>query len=121
MKIKKQFLFFVLVGLFCAAVDIMTAKTLVYAGIYYGIAVTIGFLLGLVVNYLLHAKITFQATSSHATMMKFGVVVGINYMFTLLLSYFSVRITGDFLAGKLLSLPVVAVNGFLLSRYWVFK
>ncbi|RLM49624.1 GtrA family protein, partial [Halobellus sp. Atlit-31R] len=23
--------------------------------------------------------------------------------------------------GKLLSLPLVAVNGYLLSKYWIFK
>ncbi|WP_426075817.1 GtrA family protein [Janthinobacterium sp. PSPC3-1] len=110
-----------MVGVFCALIDILSAKALVYAGMYYGSAVTIGFLLGLVANYVLHAKITFKVASSHATMMKFGVVVAINYGFTLLLSYFSMQLTGDFLAGKLLSLPVVAANGFLLSKYWVFK
>jgi len=25
------------------------------------------------------------------------------------------------LPGKLLSLPVVAVNGFFLSKHWIFK
>ena len=121
MMIKNQFLFFVLVGFFCALIDILAAKVLVYFGIYYGVAVSIGFMIGLLANYVLHAKITFQAVSSRSTVTRFGVVVVINYAFTLLLSYFSVQITGDFLTGKLLSLPVVAVNGFLLSRYWVFK
>lgn len=121
MIIKKQFLFYVMVGVLCALIDILTAKILVHFGAYYGIAISVGFALGLIVNYLLHAKITFQATSSHLTVMKFAVVVVINYAFTLLLSYFSVQVTGDFLIGKVLSLPVIAVNGFLLGRYWVFK
>lgn len=121
MIIRKQFFFFILVGLFCALIDILSAKMLVHFGVYYSIAVTVGFLLGLLANYILHAKVTFRAASSHATVMKFGVVVAINYAFTLLLTYLSVQISGDFLGGKLLSLPVVAVNGFLLSRYWVFK
>jgi len=25
------------------------------------------------------------------------------------------------LVGKIISLPIVAVNGFFLSKYWVFK
>lgn len=121
MLIKKQFAFFVSVGLFCALIDISTAKLLVHAGVYYGAAVSAGFMLGLIANYLLHAKVTFQAASSSATIVKFAVVVAINYAITMLLSYVSVRLTGDFLAGKLASLPVIAVNGFLFSKYWVFR
>jgi hypothetical protein len=30
-------------------------------------------------------------------------------------------LTGDALPGKLVSLPLVAVNGFILSKYWTFR
>jgi hypothetical protein len=33
----------------------------------------------------------------------------------------SVALLGIPLAGKLVSLPVVALNGFVLSKYWIFK
>jgi hypothetical protein len=32
-----------------------------------------------------------------------------------------VHLAGDFIFGKLLSLPVIAINGFILSRNWVFR
>lgn len=121
MLIRKQFLFFIGVGLVCAAIDILMAKLLVHAGIHFGAAVSIGFLCGLIANYVLHAKVTFRAVSSRATILKFAVVVAINYIITMIFSAVSVQLTGDFMAGKVLSLPVVAVNGFLLSRYWVFR
>jgi putative flippase GtrA len=121
MLIRKQFLFFIGIGLLCAVIDISIAKLMVYAGVYYGTAVSVGFLSGLVANYALHAKVTFKAVSSGPTILKFAVVVAVNYLITMVFSSFSVQLTGDFLAGKVLSLPIVAVNGFLLSRYWVFR
>jgi hypothetical protein len=34
---------------------------------------------------------------------------------------YAAQLVGMPLAGKLVSLPLVAVNGYLLSKYWIFR
>jgi putative flippase GtrA len=121
MIIHKQFLMYVCVGVVCAVIDIASAKGLAYAGVHYAWAVSGGFFFSLIINYALHARVTFQAISSHLTMLRFGVVVAVNYLITMLFCAVSVHLAGDFIFGKLLSLPVIAINGFILSRNWVFR
>ena len=75
----------------------------------------------MVVNYWGHARVTFRAASSGATMSRFGVLVLVNYLLTMLFVVVAQRWLGNALIGKIASLPVVAVNGFLWGRYWVFR
>ena len=119
--IPRQFQIYVCVGLLSTGVDIATMEALIRFGVHYGAAVTLGFAVGLVVNYVFHARITFRASSTIATIAKYGDLVFTNYLFTLVCVFATEHWFGSVLLGKLLSLPVVAVNGFLWSRYWVFK
>jgi hypothetical protein len=48
-------------------------------------------------------------------------VVGLNYILTIVCVALAVAVADNPLAGKILSLPLVAANGYLLSRYWIFK
>lgn len=119
--INRQFLVFVGVGILSALIDIATMEGLIQLDIHYGLAVSVGFSVGLIFNYICHARVTFRASSSMLTVVKFGAVVFINYLITITFVVGSQHWLGSVLAGKVASLPVVAVNGFLWSRYWVFK
>lgn len=118
---KRQFLVYVGVGILSAVVDIGTMQSLMWFGVDYRIAVTVAFAVGLVFNYLCHERVTFRATRSTGTMLRFGVLVLANYGLTLLCVELSLQLVGSVLAGKVASLPLVAVNGFLWGRYWVFR
>ena len=117
----KQFFVFIVVGVFTAVVDVSAMEWLIYSGQHYGIAASIGFTLGLVVNYFCHSHFTFSVRVSSESMLRFGFVVFINYLITMFFIFVSQRFLGSVLIGKIASLPVVAMNGFMLSRYWVFK
>lgn len=117
----RQFAVYVGVGVLSAVVDIGTMSLLLHAGSDHRIAVTAGFLIGLVFNYLCHERITFQALRSRGTILRFGVLVLVNYALTLLCVQLSLAWLDSVLIGKLVSLPIVAVNGFLWGRYWVFR
>lgn len=121
--ITRQFMVFVMVGVVSALIDVSVMQALLHAGVHLTIATAAGFGLGLVANYLLHSKVTFQhhATMSAAAMTKFALVVLVNFGITLAFVYLSQRFVGSALAGKLASLPVVAINGFVLSKFWVFR
>lgn len=119
--ISRQFIVFVGVGLACAAIDIGLMQTLTWAGMHYMLATTLGFGAGLAVNFLLHTRITFSASYSHGTLLRFMAVVLANYLLTLLtVSLFHAWLDMALL-GKVVSLPLVAVNGFLLSKHWVYR
>jgi hypothetical protein len=54
-------------------------------------------------------------------MARYLCVVALNYLLTVGLVGLAQWLVGSPLAGKLLSLPLVAVNGYLLGRYWIFR
>lgn len=117
----KQFLIYVGVGIASAIVDVGTMQLLITLGLHYQIAVTIAFVIALGFNYTLHQRLTFQARYSHATVVRYGVVVGLNYLLTLACVQLSVSVLDSVLIGKLAALPLVAVHGFLWGRYWIFR
>ena len=117
----RQFLVYVGVGFATAFVDIGAMQVFIWLGFHYRVAVTVGFVFGLIFNYVSHERITFRARRSLGTMARFAVVVLMNYALTLLCVQLSVTLVGSVLTGKIASLPLVAVNGFLWGRYWVFR
>lgn len=119
--LSPQFLVFVAGGALSALVDIGLLQFLAANGTDAFVATTIGFLAGLAVNYAFHAKVTFKNVTSVGTMMRFLCVVGINYLITLGFVAASMAMFQLPIVGKLMSLPVVALNGFFLSKHWIFK
>ncbi|MFC5461346.1 GtrA family protein [Massilia niabensis] len=116
-----QFLVFVAGGALSALVDIGLLQLLVYNGVAPLAATSAGFLAGLCVNYAFHAKVTFKNVTTVRTLSRFLCVVGLNYLLTLGLVAVSVALVEQPLVGKLVSLPLVAMNGFFLSKHWIFK
>ncbi|KQQ33671.1 hypothetical protein ASF61_11475 [Duganella sp. Leaf126] len=140
---RRQFLLFVGGGLLCAALDIGVMQGLLSAGP--GVSVTAatsaGFAAGLLLNYAFHARITFGSVPSMGRFLRFLCVVVLNYLLTLAcvggalalyhaglgaglhagLGSGAASVATAALAGKLVALPLVACNGFLLSKYWIFR
>ena len=117
----KQFLIYICVGLATAVIDVGTMQLLISAGMHYKIAVTIAFFLSLFVNFKWHQRYTFQSQYTHSTFMRYGVVVAMNYVLTLACVQMSVSLLDSVLIGKLASLPIIAVHGYLWGRFWVFR
>lgn len=116
-----QFVVFVLVGVTCAVIDVGLMKLLGMLGLHYMIAASAGFATGLAANFALHTCLTFKARYSHATLVRFMGVVLVNYLITMFcVSLFHYWVDMP-VFGKVISLPLVAVNGFLLSKHWVYK
>jgi putative flippase GtrA len=119
--VSRQFLVFCTVGGISAFIDIGIMQALVYSGIHYGIAASSGFLISLIFNFICQAKLTFKAISSRATFFRFGCIVVMNYLLTMAFVAGGQHFFGQSLIGKVLSLPIIAINSFLWSRYWVFS
>lgn len=119
--LQRQFLVFIAGGGLSALVDIGLMQILLKLEVAPVAAASLGFVGGLMVNYAFHAKVTFQQLSSKSTVVRYLCVVAANYLITVALVALGQALLQSPLAGKLVSLPLVAVNGFLLSKFWVFK
>jgi putative flippase GtrA len=118
----KHFFIYVVGGLLSAAIDVLLLQVMLTVGCVTSIAVAVGFAGGLLVNYIYHSLLTFKVEFSIKQLFRYLVVVFFNYFLTLAFIYVADSILGvGVLAGKIMSLPVIAVNGFLLGKYWIFK
>ncbi len=121
-QLRWRFGRFVVVGFVCALVDTAVVWALDRRLFPYGVAVTGGFFAGVILNYVLHARFTFSVARLHAgQLLRFVAVVAANYLITLAVVALLHGIGGvDVVIAKVLSLPIVAVNGYWLSKIWVF-
>jgi putative flippase GtrA len=118
---RRQFVVFVAGGVLCALLDIGIMQLLFFQGLHVAAATSAGFAAGLLLNYAFHAHLTFAAAATGPNFTRYLCVVGINYLITLACVSTGAALAGSALAGKLVALPVSAVNGFLLSKFWVYK
>lgn len=108
-------------GVLSALIDIGLMQGALWMDVPLVAAVSVGFLAGLLFNFLFHAHITFQQAPTGAALARYLTVVGFNYLLTLGCVALSVQLAGLALPGKLLSLLLVAAIGFTLGKRWVFN
>ena len=119
--ISPRFAIYVAGGVLCACIDIGLMQLLVLAKFNAIAAASAGFVAGLLVNYAFHAKVTFNSVTNVGTFARFMCLVAINYLITIILVSAAQHFLGMPILGKLLSLPVVAINGFFVSKLWIYK
>lgn len=116
-----QFAVYLCGGLLSALIDVGAMQIFLMSGLDLIIATTIGFFSGLGVNYLFHSKITFKKMVGLAPVMRYMTVVALNYVLTIACVYAAVALETNAMVGKLTALPLVAINGFILGKRWIFK
>jgi putative flippase GtrA len=120
--VDPKFVVYLAGGVVSALVDIGLMQALIAAGVAPLLATSVGFLSGLCVNYAFHSRLTFRNTArGNGSLPRYLSVVALNYLLTLGMVAASLALFDQALAGKLLSLPVIAVNGYLLGKHWIFK
>jgi putative flippase GtrA len=117
----RQLFVFVAGGLLCAAIDVGVMQTMVMAAAPLVVATSAGFIAGLGVNFIFHSKVTFKRAGNISSLARYLCVVGINYILTLVCVYVAVQLGASPLTGKIVSLPMVAIDGFLLGKYWIYR
>lgn len=115
----QQFLVYLVGGVLSAAIDVGLMQLLIGAGMPSLLAVSAGFVAGFLFNYSFHARLTFRH-ASRAAFVRYMLLVGANYLLTLAIVALALRLADSALAGKLIALPLVAINGYLLGKRWVF-
>ena len=118
---SRQFLLFLVGGVLAASIDIGVLQLLLYNSMHLTAATTIGFLSGLFVNYTWHSRVTFDTAASPTRFGRYLCVVIINYALTLGFVTLAQALADMPLAGKIVALPITAINSYLLGKYWIFK
>lgn len=118
-----QLIKFLLVGISSALVDVgglyLFSKILKWNN---ELSVTIAFLLGLCFNYFAHTYFTFQKKADVGNLTKYLILVLINYLNTLSLIYVLSEWLGiDIIIAKIITLPIIAITTFVISKNWVYK
>ena len=116
-----QFATYVAVGLLSAGIDVGAMVALIQIGLQAVPAASIAFVLGLLVNFALHSKVTFRVLVSRLTFVRYMTLVAFNYGITLGFVLISESLFGQAVVGKAVSLPVIAIGGFVIGRRWVFR
>jgi putative flippase GtrA len=119
--VASQFLVFVTVGVFSALLDIIIMKLLLLAKFNFLVATTVAFALNIIVNFTFHVKFTFSSSFAYGNFWRYLVLVAINYCITVVIVATFEHLMRAPMIGKLVSLPVIAIIGFVLSRAWVFR
>ena len=116
-----QFVVYIAGGILCALIDIGVMQLMLANKYALVTSASSGFLSGLLINYVFHARVTFKNVTDPASFARYMCVVGINYMITIAIVSLGVAWWQSALLGKVVSLPIIAMNGFFLSKYWIYK
>jgi putative flippase GtrA len=112
---------YVMVGSVSAIIDLLTLGILLDLNTPQWPAVTIAFIAGFVFNLKSHALFTFVSALTKKSALRFTSVVGVNYLLTLAIIEALSNFSFTIITAKVISLPVIAISGYLLGRYWAFK
>ena len=116
-----KFVVYVIVGSLSAIIDLTTLNILISLDITQWLAVTVAFIAGFVFNVKAHAIFTFASPLTSKSALKFTAVVAVNYLLTLMIIESLTALSCSLMTAKVVSLPIIAVSGFLLGRHWAFK
>ncbi len=87
------------------------------------VASTIGFILAVIISYILNYSFTFDATGKHAIIFpRYCTVCIVGLMLNTGIMYLTVEILGIwYVIGQVCTLLVVPVSNFTLNKLWAFK
>lgn len=85
------------------------------------LSVSIAFISGLIFNYICHTYLTFGKSVTKGNLIKYLIVVIINYLLTLMLINIQLELGISIVLAKIITLPIIAIITFILSNKWVYK
>jgi len=118
--LSRKFVVYLLVGVFSAAIDVFVFQFMMYLDHSVNFSLLSSFLSGIGINYIGHTNFTFRVRFSCASFARYLAVVVLNYFLAFFVVWACVIAWDNPLLGKLISLPVVALNGYHLGRKWIF-
>lgn len=123
MKINNQLTRFILSGGTVAGIDLSVYSLIVFFSLASAdIANVIGMTAGFLSGFALHKAFTFKVKTQQAKLMffRYGLVFLINLYVAFICLPILAAWTGEAYISKILTMTIVFISNFLLSRYFVF-
>lgn len=122
----RQFMLYLTGGALSAGIDVGSMWCLLRVHVSTLGATTVGFLGGLFVNYLFHARVTFNVAGGVSTFLRYISIVFLNYLLTIGFVHVAVTFIHNApvdvaMIGKLAALVVIALSGYWLGKHWIFR
>ena len=119
--VLRQAITYLGVGLLTAGVDVGLVFVFLKFNFQVLTSVSIGYIAGVLFNFLTQAIVTFNSNISGKKLLKYLTVVAINYFLTIIIVLIFKKLTCGPMIGKIFSLPIIAIIGFYLSKKWIYK
>ena len=123
MEISAQFIRYATVGLAANGVGYILYLALTWAGMGHKTAMTLLYLVGVLVTFLFNRKWSFRHDgAANPAMLRYLAIYGLGYVlnfFVLLVFVDYLRLPHEIVQGVMIF--ALAVLLFLLQRYWVFR
>ena len=124
LKLAAQFIKFGIVGLSNTLISLATYYILIYFGINYIVANTVGFVISVLNAYYWNSKFVFKKTNEKT--LKPMIKTFVSYGSTFLLSTILLIVMVDYLGiskiiAPALNLIITIPLNFLLNKFWAFK
>ncbi len=121
-KFAKQFVKFCIIGAVNTLWFYSCYTLLVFIGVHYTIAITIGWMTGILVSYFLNTTFVFKAKQPASSIVKTYVVYGISYLFTMGATALQIDVLGvsEYIAPLVVLLFTTPFNFFML-KLWALK
>ncbi len=121
---KRSILLFLFVGTVSAIVNFSSFTILwKFVGLNYQLAVSVAYVLSVIVHFLTNRKLTFESDHTHflLQMPRYLTMIFVNYLITLSVTHIVVEVLHMTpYIGILLSIGVAMNVSYLMLRYWVF-
>lgn len=87
------------------------------------LAVSIGFIISAIFNFLMHKNYTFKTNSNNIIneIVKYILLITVSYFITLFLIIYLVDIGLNLYFSKLCTICIVYIYGYVFGKYFVFK
>ena len=118
--LARQFIVYVCVGVLTALTDVGIMIYLTHQGLNPLLSASVAFFFAVSVNYTCHTYVTFKSKFALRNLGKYLVVLMICYLLTLAAVWVATILLVSPTLGKIVSLPFVAVSGYLLSKHWIY-
>ena len=116
----KHFVKFVFFGVINTIFFYLVYAFFIFIGFHYGIAVTIAAIIAMFFSFKTFGKFVFQ-NNNNKLLVKFIFVTIINYLLNLFVVFLFVKFGYNSYIAGLFATVTVAVNSFILNKYYVFK
>jgi putative flippase GtrA len=117
----RQPLAYALVGVANTAITAATIFCLMGIGASLVASNAVGYVVGLLVSFLLNSRVTFQVQASRMLLVRFLAASGIAYLANLVVVVSFAKATGSTHIAQIVGMPVYTAVGYITNKYWAMK